>query len=73
MNILINFFSSVYDLTITLFASLYDLIYNFISFLVEYVKWVTNIGSSNSVKSVNSNTQAEEALQVQNQKPVEVQ
>jgi hypothetical protein len=49
------------------------LIYNFISFFVEYIKWITSIGSSNSVKSVNSKKNDEEAIHVQNQKPAEVQ
>lgn len=48
MNILINFFASLYDLVILFFASLYDAVYNFIIFLVEYIKWATTIEPSNT-------------------------
>ena len=46
MNILINFFASLYDLVIDFFASLYDAVYNFIVFLGEYIKWATTIEPS---------------------------
>jgi hypothetical protein len=69
MNILINFFASLYDLAIAFFASLYDLVYDFIIFLQEYVKWATNIRST---KSTDFATQAEEPIQVHNQNPFEI-
>lgn len=46
MNILINFFATLYDLVIDFFATLYDLVYNFIKFLVDYLKWITNMKSA---------------------------
>jgi hypothetical protein len=66
MNILINFFASLYDGVIVFFASLYDLVYDFIIFLREYVKWTTN---TRSTKSTDFNTQAEEPVRVDNQTP----
>jgi hypothetical protein len=66
MNILINFFASLYDLAIAFFASLYDLVYDFIIFLGEYVKWATNIRST---KPTDFATQTEQPIQVDNQTP----
>lgn len=67
LNILIDFFASLYDLVIDFFASLYDIVYNSISFLGEYVKWLTTI----RVKSTDFRTPAKESIPVQNQNPFE--
>jgi hypothetical protein len=66
LNILIDFFASLYDLVITFFASLYDLVYAFIFFLVEYVKWATDL---RAYRSTAISTQAKEPIRVGNQSP----
>ena len=50
LNILIDFFASLYDigydfikLSIDFFASLYDMAHDFIFFIWEYLKWITDI------------------------------
>jgi hypothetical protein len=69
MKISIDFFASLYDLVITFFASLYDIVYAFIFFLVEYVKWATDI---RSYKSTEFTTQAKEPIRVDNQTPFNI-
>jgi len=69
LNLLIDFFASLYDLVIDFFASLYDVVYNAISFLGEYVKWVTTLRPA---KSADFNTPAKETIPVHNQNPFEV-
>jgi hypothetical protein len=69
LNILIDFFASLYDLVITFFASLYDIVYAFIFFLVEYVKWATDM---RSYKSTEFTTHAKEPIQVNNHNPFEI-
>ncbi|PKB18200.1 hypothetical protein [Flavobacterium sp. 5] len=69
VNILIDFFASLYDLVVDSFASLYDLVIDSILFLVEYVKWITNISST---KATNFNTPVEESIQVHNQTPFDI-
>ena len=64
MNILINFFASLYDFVIVFFASLYDLVYSFFTFLFEYLKWITNIKSA---KPKDFSTHKKEKIQVRNQ------
>jgi hypothetical protein len=41
MNILINFFASLYDLAIAFFASLYDLVYYSVNFLLKPIMKLT--------------------------------
>lgn len=50
LNILIDFFASIYDwgiasfvFLVDLFASIYDAGYNFMVFVGEYIKWITTI------------------------------
>ena len=50
LNILIDFFATIYDLgydfiklLVDFFASLYDMTHDFIFFLWEYLKWITDI------------------------------
>lgn len=69
INILIDFFASLYDFIIVFFASLYDSVYDFIIFLREYVKWATDI---RSFKPTDFTTQAEEPIQVHNQSPFDI-
>jgi hypothetical protein len=69
LNILIDFFASLYDLVITFFASLYDIVYAFMFFLVEYVKWATDI---RSYKSTEFTTQVKEPIRVDNQTPFNI-
>ncbi len=64
MNPLINFFATLYDLVIEFFASLYDLAYGFINFLVDYLKWMTNIQSA---KPADFATHTKESIQARNQ------
>jgi phage-related protein len=73
LNILIDFFASIYDLAINIFqvlinffASLYDYVYYFIIFLVEYVKWVTTL------KPNNFGIPAEKPIQVRTQNSLEI-
>jgi phage-related protein len=73
LNILIDFFASIYDLAINIFqvlinffASLYDYVYYFIIFLVEYVKWVTTL------KPNNFDIHAEKPIQVRTQNSLEI-
>ena len=69
VNTLIDFFASLYDFVIALFASVYDLFYNFIVFLFDYVKWITNI---NSVKSADFNSGTEEPTKVHYHNSLEI-
>ena len=69
VNVLIDFFATLYDLVIDLFASLYDLVHDLIFFLGEYVKWATNIRST---KSNNFSTQTKEPIQFINQTPFDI-
>jgi hypothetical protein len=69
MKILIDFFASLYDWVVTFFASLYDIVYAFIFFLVEYVKWATDI---RSYKSTDFATQAKQPIRVNNQAPFNI-
>jgi hypothetical protein len=66
LNSLIDFFASLYDLVITFFASLYDIVYAFIFFLVEYVKWATDIRSYKSTDFAK-----QEPIPVDNRTPFE--
>lgn len=66
LNILIDFFATIYDLgydfiklLIDFFASLYDMTYSFIFFLWEYLKWITDLRPA---KSQDFTTQAEETI-----------
>jgi hypothetical protein len=68
MHHLIPFFASLYDLVydfmclvIPFFASLYDLVDDFRIFLGEYVKWIINTPSTNSI---DFSTNAEEQIQI---------
>jgi hypothetical protein len=70
VNILIDFFASLYDFVIALFASIYDLVYAFIIFLWEYLKWITTISSA---KSTDFNSHVEEPIKVHCQNPFEIQ
>nr|WP_315151989.1 hypothetical protein [uncultured Flavobacterium sp.] len=65
LNILIDFFASIYDLgydfiklLIDFFASLYDMAFSFIFFFWEYLKWITDL---RPVKSQDFTKQAEES------------
>lgn len=69
MDILIDFFATLYDLVIDSFASLYDLVYDSIIFLIEYVKWITTISS---VENNDFKTPAEKPIQVHNHNPFEI-
>ena len=53
MNILIDFF-----------AFQYDMVHSLVVFLIEYVKWITDLRSNNSL---DFNTPAKELIQIQNQ------
>lgn len=73
MDIIIDFFASLYDLgydfiklLINFFAFQYDLVYDFIIFLRECIKWAFNMRST---KSVDFTTQVEKTMQVDNQSP----
>lgn len=66
INILIDFFATLYDLgydfiklLVAFFASLYDIVYSFLFFLWEYLKWITDI---HPIKSQDFTTQAEEPI-----------
>lgn len=66
LNILINFFASIYDLgydfiklLIDFFASLYDMTHAFIFFIWEYLKWITDLSPD---KSQDFTTQNEESM-----------
>jgi hypothetical protein len=41
----IEFFAGIYDLNVLFFAGLYDIVYDFLFFLVAYVKWATDFKS----------------------------
>ncbi|HSD07027.1 hypothetical protein [Flavobacterium sp.] len=69
IDFLIDFFATIYDLVIEAFASIYDLFYNAIFFLIEYLKWITDI---NSPETNDFNTHAEEAIQVRNQNSFDI-
>lgn len=64
MNPLINFFATLYDLVIEFFSSLYDMVSNFFGFLLEYLKWMTNM-KSDKPKEFSPHTK--ESIQVHNQ------
>lgn len=66
LDILIDFFASLYDFVIALFASIYDLFYNFFIFLWEYLKWITNISSAKSNDFI---SHAEEPVKVHYKNP----
>jgi len=73
LNILIDFFASLYDLAIVVFvsltdffASLYDLVGGFMSFIWEYLEWVTTI---ETIPATDFKTPAEESIKVNNQNP----
>ena len=68
LNILIDFFATVYDLVIEFFALQYDLVIGFIIFLGEYLKWIT----TSSTKSTDFAKHAEEPIKVLNQNPFDV-
>jgi hypothetical protein len=66
LNILIDFFASIYDLgyafiklLVDFFASLYDMAHIFIFFIWEYIKWTADI---RPVMPQNINTQAEKSI-----------
>jgi hypothetical protein len=66
LNILIDFFATIYDLgfdfiklLIDFFASLYDMAYVFIFFIWEYIKWTADI---RPVMPQNITTQAKESI-----------
>jgi len=69
IDFLIGFFATIYDLVIEGFAYIYDLFYNAISFLVEYLRWITDLSS---VEVNDFNKHAEETIQVHNQNPFDV-
>nr|WP_315252601.1 hypothetical protein [uncultured Flavobacterium sp.] len=66
LNILIDFFASLYDLgydfiklSIDFFASLYDMAHDFIFFIWEYLKWITDIRPMTPQRI---NTQADKSI-----------
>ena len=65
----IDFFATIYDLVIELFANIYDWTHDSIFFLVEYVKWITNINSS---KTNDFSTLTEKTIPIHNQSPFEI-
>ena len=76
LNILIDFFASLYDMAIVafaslikFFASLYDVVYDFMTFIWEYLKWVTTIETDHST---DFNTHTEEPIKVHSQNHYEV-
>lgn len=71
LHILIDFFASLYDLSmvvfaslIKFFASLYDMVYDFMTFIWEYLKWVTTIETTHTN---DFNTPVEEPIKVHSQ------
>ena len=64
LNILIDFFATVYDLVVDFFALQYDLIYGLLIFLGEYFKWIT---SNYIPKSADFSKHAEEPIKVHSQ------
>jgi hypothetical protein len=74
--IIIDFLASLYDMAIVayeslinFFASLYDLCYDFITFIWEYLKWVTTIDSTHT----DYNTTIEEPIHANNHNHFEIQ
>lgn len=73
LSILIHFFASLYDLAIVIFrslitflASFYDLVSHFITFLWDYLKWMTTSDTTDF------NTPAEEPIKVHNKNPFNI-
>lgn len=64
LNILIDFFATVYDLVVDFFALQYDLVYNLLIFLGEYLKWITTNYTS---KSADFERHTEEPIKVRSQ------
>ena len=69
LNILIDFFATVYDLVVEFFALQYDLIYALIIFLGGYLKWMT---TNYSPKSTDFASHAEEPIKVRSQNQFDV-
>lgn len=69
INILIDFFASLYDLVIALFAFIYDSVYDLVFFLLEYTKWVTTI---NATKTNHFDKQEEEKIKIYNQNHIDI-
>lgn len=66
LNILIDFFASIYDLgydfiklLVDFFASLYDMAHDFIFFIWEYLKWTTDL---RPIIPQNISNQAQESI-----------
>lgn len=69
LNILIDFFATVYDLVVKFFALQYDWVYSLIIFFGEYLKWIT---TDYSPKSTDFSKHIEEPIKVPSQNHFDV-